>query len=59
MAEIPIVAIYAYIFLGETMSVHQMIGAALVIVGVLMLSWPHRWRRKGLSSRQEAETERG
>jgi hypothetical protein len=38
MAEIPIVAVYAYVLLGEHMSLDQVIGAALVIAGVLMLS---------------------
>ena len=42
MAEIPIVAIYAYVLLGDTMSIDQTFGAALVVVGVLMLSWPRR-----------------
>lgn len=44
MAEIPIVAIYAYVLLGERMSFDQTIGAILVITGVLMLSWPKKWR---------------
>jgi drug/metabolite transporter (DMT)-like permease len=42
MAEIPIVAVYAYVLLGDTMSLDQTFGAALVVAGVLMLSWPRR-----------------
>lgn len=45
MAEIPIVAVYAYFLLGDRMSVDQMVGAALVIAGVVMLSWPRKGRR--------------
>jgi drug/metabolite transporter (DMT)-like permease len=43
MAEIPIVAVYAYVLLGEWMTIDQVIGAGLVVAGVLMLS---RRRRK-------------
>jgi drug/metabolite transporter (DMT)-like permease len=39
MAEIPIVAVYAYILLGERMAIDQIVGAVLVAAGVLMLSW--------------------
>lgn len=46
MAEIPIVAVYAYVLLDERMSLDQVVGAALVIAGVLMLSWPRRRRRE-------------
>ncbi|MGD2165409.1 MAG: DMT family transporter [Anaerolineae bacterium] len=45
MAEIPIVAVYAYVLLGDTLSIDQTIGAALVIGGVLMLS--RRKKRDG------------
>lgn len=38
MAEIPIVAVYAYLLLGERMRADQALGAVLVIAGVLMLS---------------------
>jgi drug/metabolite transporter (DMT)-like permease len=38
MAEIPIVAVYAYVLLGERMTIDQAIGAVLVVAGVLMLS---------------------
>ena len=44
MAEIPIVAVYAYVLLGDAMSPDQIVGALLVIAGVLMLSWPKKWR---------------
>jgi DME family drug/metabolite transporter len=39
MAEIPIVVVYAYILLGERLSIAQVFGAVLVVIGVLMLSW--------------------
>lgn len=38
MAEIPIVAVYAYLLLGERMRADQALGAVLVVAGVLMLS---------------------
>jgi drug/metabolite transporter (DMT)-like permease len=44
MAEIPIVAVYAYFLLDDRMSLDQVIGAALVIAGVLMLSWSRKRR---------------
>jgi len=42
MAEIPIVSVYAYFLLGERMSPDQILGAALVVAGVLLLSWHKR-----------------
>jgi drug/metabolite transporter (DMT)-like permease len=45
MAEIPIVSAYAYFLLGEQMTAIQILGAALVVGGVLLLS-----RRKALQS---------
>jgi drug/metabolite transporter (DMT)-like permease len=42
MAEIPVVAVYAFIFLGERLSIDQILGAVLVTVGVLMLSLRRR-----------------
>ena len=42
MAEIPIVAFYAYFLLGELMTADQVVGALLVIGGVLLLSWRKR-----------------
>jgi len=39
MAEIPIVSVYAYFLLGERMSPDQVLGALLVVAGVLLLSW--------------------
>ena len=38
MAEIPIVAVYAYVLLNERLGVDQTIGAVLVVMGVLMLT---------------------
>jgi len=38
MAEIPIVAVYAYLLLGERMTPDQVLGALLVVAGVVMLS---------------------
>lgn len=45
MLEIPIVAVYAFFLLDEQMAGEQVLGALLVIGGVLLLSW--RRRRKG------------
>jgi drug/metabolite transporter (DMT)-like permease len=42
MAEIPIVAFYSYFLLGELMTTDQVVGALLVIGGVLLLSWRKR-----------------
>ncbi|HDQ73704.1 MAG TPA: hypothetical protein ENN19_16635, partial [Chloroflexi bacterium] len=38
MAEIPIVAVYAYVLLNERLGFDQTIGAVLVVIGVLMLT---------------------
>lgn len=43
MAEIPIVAVYAYALLGERMTAEQVFGAVLVVLGVLMI---YRRRRQ-------------
>jgi len=43
MSEIAFVAAYAYILLGERLTISQILGAVLVVGGVLLLSW-HRWR---------------
>ena len=43
MAEIPLVSLYAYLLLGERLTATQVVGAALVIGGVLLLSW-RGWR---------------
>lgn len=45
MAEIPIVSVYAYFLLGEQMSTEQILGAVLVVSGVLLLSWRRRTHR--------------
>jgi drug/metabolite transporter (DMT)-like permease len=42
MAEIPIVAGYAYFLLNERLTAGQILGATLVVGGVLLLSW-RRW----------------
>jgi drug/metabolite transporter (DMT)-like permease len=39
MAEIPIVAVYAFFLLGEALAGVQVLGAGLVVGGVLLLSW--------------------
>ncbi|MBC8447781.1 MAG: EamA family transporter [Chloroflexi bacterium] len=46
MTEIPVASLYAYVFLGERLTAPQTAGAALVIAGVLLLSWG-RWRGRG------------
>jgi DME family drug/metabolite transporter len=43
MSEIAFVAAYAYILLGERLTVSQILGAVLVVGGVLLLFW-QRWR---------------
>ena len=45
MAEIPIVAVYAYFLLDERLTASQILGAVLVVGGVLLLSW-HRWQTR-------------
>jgi drug/metabolite transporter (DMT)-like permease len=55
MAEIPFVALYAYVLLDERMSLDQIIGAILVVAGVLMLSWPGKRetrRRRGAEAQR-------
>jgi drug/metabolite transporter, DME family len=47
MSEIAFVAVYAYFLLGERLTSSQILGAALVIGGVLLLSWRRRKRRGG------------
>jgi drug/metabolite transporter (DMT)-like permease len=39
MAEIPIVSVYAYLLLGERMTRDEVLGAVLVVAGVLILYW--------------------
>lgn len=43
MTEIPLAYFYAYLFLGERLRPTQFAGAALVVSGVLLLSW-RGWR---------------
>lgn len=45
MTEIAFATLYAYLFLGERLTPSQMLGTALVIVGVVVLSLPGRKRR--------------
>lgn len=45
MSEIAFVAAYAYVLLGERLTASQILGAMLVVGGVLLLSW-HRWRER-------------
>jgi DME family drug/metabolite transporter len=45
MSEIAFVAAYAYVILGERLSPSQILGAVLVVGGVLLLSL-HRWQRR-------------
>jgi drug/metabolite transporter (DMT)-like permease len=45
MSEIAFVAIYAYVLLGERLTPSQILGAVLVVTGVLLLSW-YRWRTR-------------
>jgi DME family drug/metabolite transporter len=42
MSEIPIVAVYAYVLLGEQLTPSQIVGAALVVGGVLLLTGRQR-----------------
>ncbi len=39
MTEIPLAALYAYLLLEERLAAAQMLGAGLVVAGVLLLSW--------------------
>jgi DME family drug/metabolite transporter len=55
MSEIAFVAVYAYVLLGERLTVTQILGAALVVSGVLMLSWRRRKARKSKSPESKAE----
>jgi len=47
MAEIPIVAFYAYFLWGELMTPEQILGSVLVIIGVLLLSGRGRANSSG------------
>jgi drug/metabolite transporter, DME family len=51
MSEIAFVAVYAYFLLGERLTPSQVLGAGLVIGGVLLLSWRRR-RRVGVARGQ-------
>jgi drug/metabolite transporter (DMT)-like permease len=54
MAEIPFVALYAYIVLGERLTVDQFLGATLVAAGVLMLSWRRKKQVRSTKSEHVA-----
>lgn len=45
MSEIAFVAVYAYVLLDERLTASQIVGALLVVGGVLLLSW-HRWKKR-------------
>ena len=52
MSEIAFVAVYAYVLLGERLTPSQILGAVLVVAGVLLLSW-YRWRnQRAINSRR-------
>ena len=45
MSEIAFVAVYAYVLLDERLTASQILGAGLVVGGVLLLSW-YRWKNR-------------
>lgn len=49
MSEIAFVAVYAYVLLDERLTASQILGAVLVVGGVLLLSW-HRWRSRSATA---------
>jgi drug/metabolite transporter, DME family len=48
MSEIAFVAFYAVVLLGERLTSGQVLGAALVLGGVLLLTWRPGYRRKAV-----------
>jgi drug/metabolite transporter (DMT)-like permease len=57
MSEIAFVAVYAVLLLGERPAANQILGAALVVGGVLILSWQRWWaaeRQRRETRKQEA-----
>jgi drug/metabolite transporter (DMT)-like permease len=56
MSEIAFVAVYAVVLLGERPSASQTLGAALVIGGVLVLSW-QGWRASKKRRRENRRPE--
>jgi DME family drug/metabolite transporter len=48
MSEIAFVAVFAYLLLGERLTTGQILGAVLVVVGMLLLYW-QRWRASELA----------
>jgi drug/metabolite transporter, DME family len=55
MSEIAFVAVYAYTLLGERLTASQVLGAMLVVGGVLLLSW-HRWQIRRAATSRSHET---
>jgi drug/metabolite transporter (DMT)-like permease len=49
MSEIPFAALYGGLFFGERFTPAQLVGAVLVVGGILLLSWG-RWRRQNNQS---------
>ena len=43
-AEVPLAAIYAYLALGERLNMGQIIGATMIIFGVILVSYPKKRR---------------
>jgi drug/metabolite transporter (DMT)-like permease len=56
MSEIAFVAVYAYLLLGERLTTSQILGAVLVVAGVLLLYW-HRLRAGGAARGQLSKKE--
>ncbi len=56
MSEIAFVAVYAYLLLGERLTASQILGAVLVVGGVLLLYW-HRWRTSAAARGRLAKKE--
>jgi drug/metabolite transporter (DMT)-like permease len=54
MSEIAFVTVYAYVLLDERLTTSQILGALLVVAGVLLLSW-HRWRARNPRQSTEAQ----
>ncbi len=59
MTEIPIVAVYAYLILGERMTGDQILGSVLVVGGVLLLSRRGRRGTARMDTRPTADGRRG
>jgi len=55
MSEIAFVAVYAYVLLDERLTSTQIVGAVLVVGGVVLLSW-HGWRTSPKRKAKQAPT---